>query len=127
MAEAADLLGGPRHPDFCCRAGSDHVVEYLGPAQMVADETDAADALHQHRRLPVRVALNELLETAELDDVQPGIDDIAVVVKVHGHLAVALDPGDRVDDELLAHAMPPRSVIVVQRAWQRDRTTLDQV
>ena len=66
---------------------------------MVTDEADSADALHQHRRLPERVALNEFLESAELDDMQPGVDDVAVVVEVHGHLAVALDAGDGVDDQ----------------------------
>ena len=71
---------------------------------MVTDEADSADALHQHRRLPERVALNELLEAAELDDMQPGVDDVVVVVEVHGDLAVALDPGDGIDDQLSAHA-----------------------
>ena len=33
-------------------------------------------------RLPERVALDELLETAELDDMQPGVDDVVVVVEV---------------------------------------------
>ena len=73
---------------------------------MVTDKADSADPLHQHRRLPEWVALNELLEAAELDDMQPGVDDIAVVVEVHGHLPVALDAGDGVDDQLSTHAGP---------------------
>ena len=91
---------------------------------MVTDETDSADALHQHRRLPERVALNELLEPTELDDMQPGVDDVVVVVEMHGDLAVALDAGDGVDDKLPAHARPPRSVVMIQRAGQRNRATL---
>ena len=103
VAETADLLRRPRDPDSRFRADADHVVERFGPAQMVTDEADSADPLHQHRRLPERVALNELLEAAELDDMQPGVDDVVVVVEVHGDLAVALDPGDGIDDQLSAH------------------------
>ena len=70
---------------------------------MVTDEADSADPLHQHRRLPEWVALNELLEAAELDDMQPGVDDVVVVVEVHGDLAVSLDPGDGIDGQLSGH------------------------
>src|SRR4051794_18879601 len=127
MAETADLLCRPRYSDFRGRTGADHVVEHLGPAQMVADEADSADALHQHRGLPERMALNEFLESAELDDMQPGIDDVAVVVEIHGHLAVALDAGDGVDDQLSAHARPPGSVVMIHRAGQCDRPAMDQI
>jgi hypothetical protein len=37
----------------------------------MADRADAAQALHHHRHLPVGPALDEDLEAAELDDVQP--------------------------------------------------------
>ena len=127
VAETADLLRRPRHPDSRSRADADHVVERFRATQMVTDEADSADPLHQHRRLPERVALDELLEAAELDDMQPGVDDVVVVVEVHGDLAVALDPGDGIDDQLSAHATPPRSVVMIQRAGQRDRATSYQI
>src|SRR6185312_9996878 len=95
--------------------------------QMVTDKADSADPLHQHRRLPEWVALNELLEAAELDNMQPGINDVVVVVEVHGDLAVALDPGDGIDDQLSTHAKPPRSVVMIERAGQRHRTTVYQI
>src|SRR6185312_13192357 len=95
--------------------------------QMVTDKADSADPLHQHRRLPEWVALNELLEAAELDDMQPGVDDVVVVVEVHGDLAVALDPGDGIDDQLSAHGRLQHSVVVIQRPGQRNGTTVDQI
>ena len=104
VAEAADLLRRPRYSAFRFRADADHVIERFGPAQMVTDETDSADALHQHGCLPERVALDKLFEAAELDDMEPGVDDVVVVVEVHGDLAVALDSGDGIDDQLGAHA-----------------------
>ena len=76
----------------------------------MADEADAADPLQQHRGLPVGVALDELLVSTELDDVQPRVDDLVVVVEVDDDLAVALDPRDGVDDELSAHEHGLRSV-----------------
>jgi hypothetical protein len=38
---------------------------------VVAHRADAAQALHHHRQLPEGPALDEALEAAELDDVQP--------------------------------------------------------
>ena len=114
VAESADLFRRLRYSDPRVRADADHVVEHFGPAQMVTDEADSADALHQHGRLPERVALNELLEATEFDDMQPGVDDVAVVVEVHGDLAVALDSGDGIDDQLSTHVKPPRSVVMVE-------------
>ena len=64
--QAAHLLGAGGD-----RRGADDAVARLGRRQVVAHRADAAQALHQHRHFPVGPALDELLEAAELDDVQP--------------------------------------------------------
>ena len=66
----------------------------------MADRADAADARHDRRHLVERAALAELLEAAELGDVEVGVGDLAGVVEVDGDLGVALDAGDRVDDDV---------------------------
>jgi hypothetical protein len=71
--------------------------------EVVANGTDAAQALHHHRQLPERPALHELLEAAELDDVQSHLMDAVVRVEQDRHLAVALDAGHGVDRDA-AHA-----------------------
>ena len=85
------------------RPDPDHVVEGLGPAEVVADEADPADPLHENWRFPVRVALDELLIAAELHHVQLGVDDVAVVIEFDDHLSVSLDSGDRIDYECVRH------------------------
>ncbi len=78
-------------------------VHGLGRGQVVADRADAAEALHEHGRLPVGAALDEALEAAELDDVQPGLGHRVAVVQVDGDLAVALNAGDGFDGDLACH------------------------
>ena len=66
---------------------------------MVADRADAAQPLHHHRHLPVGPALDEFLEAAEFDDVQPRLMDVVVLVQQQRDLAVALDARHRLDDD----------------------------
>jgi len=68
---------------------------------VVRHRADAAQALHQHRHLPVGPALDEFLEAAELDDVQAHLVHPVVGVEQQRHLAVALDAGHRLDDDAL--------------------------
>ena len=67
---------------------------------MVADRADAAQALDDDGDLPIHPALDEALEPAELDDVEARLFDLAGLVEADGDLAVALHPGDRIDDDL---------------------------
>ena len=53
--------------------------------------------------LPERPALAELLEPAELRDVEPRVAYLPVVVEVDRDLRVPLDPRHRVDDDALGH------------------------
>ncbi len=92
--QAAHLVRRRRHP-----VDAGHEVHRLCGAEMVADRADAAQSLDDDRDLPVHPALDESLEAAELDDVEPGLLDLAGLVQADGDLAVALHPGDRVDDD----------------------------
>ena len=55
------------------------------------------------RHLAEEAPLAELLEAAELDHVEARVGDLALVVQEEGDLRVALDAGDGVDDDALAH------------------------
>jgi len=64
---------------------------------MVANRADAAQALHNYRQFPVGPALNEFFETAKLNDVQASLTDMVFLVHQQRHLAVPLDPTQRID------------------------------
>ena len=78
---------------------ADHLVERLRRRQMVAHRANAAQALHHHRHLPVRTALDEALETAEFDDVQPYLAHLIAFVEQDRDFAVALYARDGVDGD----------------------------
>ena len=92
--QAAHLLGGGRQ-----RLHPQHHVQRLGGGQVVRDGADAAQALHHDRHFPVGAALDEAFEAAELDDVQPYLMHLVVLVEQQGDLAVAFDARDRLDGD----------------------------
>jgi hypothetical protein len=94
MHQAADAVGRFGH-----RPAADHAVQRFGRGQVVRDRADAAQALHHHRHFPVGPADDELLEAAELDDVQPHLLQALLVVEQQRDLAVAFDARDRVDHD----------------------------
>ncbi len=81
------------------------VVHGLGRGDEVADRADAADAGHDRGHLVDGTTLDDPLEAAELGDVEVGIDNLAPVVELDGDLGVALDPGDGIDGDRLAHRL----------------------
>ncbi len=66
---------------------------------MVADRADAAQALHHHRQLPVRAALDKFFKTAKLDDVQAGLLDFIIFIQQQRDFTVAFNAGNRVDSD----------------------------
>ncbi len=74
----------------------------LGRSDQMADRADAADARHQRRHLVKRAAFAKLLEAAELRDVKSRVLDASVFVQMKRDLGVALDAGDRIDDDGIA-------------------------
>ena len=102
MHQPAHRLGGGRHRD-----DAERDVDRLARREVVRHRADAAQPLHHHGHFPVRAALDELLEAAEFHDVQPDLVDAVLVVEEQRHLAVALDPGHRVD----RHAPEPFRVL----------------
>src|SRR5262245_12229331 len=73
----------------------------------MADRADAADASTQPGHLPERATLAELLETAELGDVEPGVGHLPGVIEVDRDLGVPLDAGHRVDHHPFCHVVGP--------------------
>jgi hypothetical protein len=57
MHQPADLLGRRREP-----IDTDEPIARLGRGQVMTDRTDPAEALNQHRQLPIGPALDEFLE-----------------------------------------------------------------
>jgi hypothetical protein len=98
VEQAAELLGGGRDGD-----GEDGIARLDGGDE-VADGADAADAGGDAGHLVEGPALAELLEAAELGDVEAGVGHRAGVVEVDGDLGVAFDACYRVDDDAFAHA-----------------------
>ncbi len=76
---------------------ADDDVQGLRRGEVVTHGADAAQALHHHRQLPVRAALHELLEAAELDDVQAHLMHAVVGVEQDRDLAVTLDARHGID------------------------------
>ena len=102
MHQPPHLLGRRRqHID----AGD--LVHRLGARQVMAYRADAAQALDDDRHLPVQPPVDETLEAAELDDVQPRLVHLVVAVEVNCHLAVSFDAGHRrnLDQTWLGHGV----------------------
>ena len=97
VVHVAQLVGERR--DLVAEAA----VDGLGAGHVVARRADAADAGHDARQLLDRPADDEALEAAQLGDLEERVLDGSVVVEEDLDLAVALEPGDRVDADLAAH------------------------
>jgi hypothetical protein len=76
---------------------------------VVADRADAAEPLDEDGGLPVGAALDEALEAAEFDDMEPGLLDLPGVIEMDGDLPVAFDPGHGLDRDLSGHVHAPFS------------------
>ena len=81
MHDLAQLRRGRRN------AHAHDRVAGLGRGEQVADRADAADARGDRRHLVERPALAELLEAAQLRDVERRVGDLAVVVEMDRDLA----------------------------------------
>ena len=71
----------------------------LGRGHHVRLRTDTADPGRDAAHLLDGTADAELLETAELGDLEAGVRDIPVVVQENGDLSVAFEPGDGIDGD----------------------------
>src|ERR1035438_4676640 len=76
-------------------------VARLAGCNQVADRANPADARHERWHFVERPVLAELFEAAQLRDVQACIRHLAVVTQLDGHLGVALDTCNRVDNNSL--------------------------
>ncbi len=73
---------------------------FAGRDQM-AHRADPANARHQRRHLIEGPVLAELLESAQLGDVQARVSNLAVVTQLYGHLGVTFYARYRIDDNCL--------------------------
>ena len=89
MHQAAHLLGGGGQG-----IDADDLIHRLGGRQMVTDRTNAAQPLHDDRHFPQQPPPDETFKAAKLDDMQPRLIDLIVLVKVDCHLAMPFDAGD---------------------------------
>ena len=74
------------------------------------DRADAADARHEAGHLVERAALREFLEAAHLGYVEVCVFNFARGVELDRDFAVALEAGDGVDGDGLAHDQAPNLV-----------------
>ena len=102
VEQLAELLGRRRRIDV------EHGVQGLGGRHVMGLGADAADPRRQVRHVLGRPAHAELLEAAQLRDLQVGVGHVALVVQEDVDLAVAFEPGDGVDGNTL-HGLIPKS------------------
>src|SRR5690349_6666565 len=93
--DAAELVSSRRNAN--CKQ---RVASFRGGDEM-ANGANAANPRHEGRHLGERPAFTELLEAAELRDVEMRIFHHSVGAKVKRYLRVPLDPGYRVDNNRL--------------------------
>ncbi len=70
---------------------------------------------------PRGAPLNEALEAAEFDDMETGLLDLVGLVQANGHLAVAFDPCDRIDDDLAAAGVGLGGLLSVHHSYLQRR------
>jgi hypothetical protein len=75
------------------------LIDCLGRCQVVTDWADAAQALYGHRYFPIRPALDEFLEAAKFNDVQPRLADVVIAIRQKCDLAVTFNPTQRIDSD----------------------------
>src|ERR1035438_1504286 len=63
----------------------------------MAHGADAAEALHHDRSFPIRTPLDEFLEPAKFDDVEPRLSHPVVLIHEQGDLPMAFHPRDGFD------------------------------
>ena len=93
VEQFAELLGRRRRIDV------EHRVQRLGGRHVVGLGADAANAGRQVGHVLGRPAHAELLEAAQLRDLQVGVGHVALVVEEDVDLAVAFQPRDGVDGD----------------------------
>ena len=92
VAQLAQLLSSRGRLDSKDRVAS------LGRGQVMRPRTHTANARRDAWEVFDRAPEAELLEPAQFNDVDPGGVHIARVVELNGHLGVALDARDRLND-----------------------------
>ena len=101
VAQLAQLLAGGRRLDSKDRVAS------LGRGQVMRPRAHTANARRDAGKVFHRLSEAKLFEAAQFNDVHPGGVHVAGIVELNGHLGVALDAGDRLNDECLCHGSPP--------------------
>ena len=97
VEELADLPGGGRRVHLV------EVVEGFRRGHVVRHGADAADARGDLRHVLGAPPLGELLEAAQLRDLEVGPVDIAVGIEEDVYPPVSLEPCHGVDEDLAAH------------------------
>ena len=106
----AHLLGRRRRLDVKQR------VQRLGGRHVVRLGADAADAVGDARHLLGRPADAELLEAAQLRDLEVGVRDVALSFEEDLDLAVTFEARDGINGDLLHRAAPFSALAPVGRA-----------
>src|ERR1035438_4120281 len=103
--DAAQFIGGGRNPN------GEQLVASLGGGDEMADRTNAADPGHERWHLVKWAAFAELFEAAKLRDVEAGFVDSSLIVEVQRDFGMALDAGNRVDENGFAGGGALRCVV----------------
>ncbi len=95
--QLAQLGRGGRNAD------AQNGVPGLGRGHQMADRADAANAGGDAGHLPKAAAFAELLEAAELGDMEAGIRHLTGIIQMNRDLGVAFDTGDGINHDNFGH------------------------
>ena len=85
------------------RLHSHQLVDGFGGSEVMAHGTDTTETLHECRRFPIGMSLNEALEAAEFNDVKEGIFHLAVIIEMQGNPAMSFHARNRIDNYFFTH------------------------
>src|SRR5689334_1558206 len=83
----------------------------LRRGDQMADRADAADARRDRRHFVIRPPFAELLEAADLRDMELRIGNLPIIVEMDGDLGMTLDARDRINDDGLHGRLLSRSAV----------------
>src|SRR5208282_946448 len=80
----------------------------LGRGKMMRPRTYTANARRDAGEIFHRLSEAKLFEAAQFNHVHPGGVHVTGIIELNGHLGMALNAGDRLNDDCLCHGSPPR-------------------
>ena len=102
MHQLAELYGGRRRLDI------ENTVQGLAACDVMGGGTDTAYFLGQRRHLLNGPAFTEFFKSLEIGHLEKGVGRFTGIIKIDADLSVALQAGNRIDDDFFTHLFHPK-------------------